>query len=103
MVPGRRAPRSLFAFLLLGLCLTDLGCGGGSGGATAASTAAATPTTPPVATPTSSGPAAMVSYVNSLRALGGLPSVTDNTTLSQGLALHAHFMVRNDQVGHFEE
>jgi len=44
-----------------------------------------------------------LNYVNSMRALAALPPLKLNTEWSEGAALHARYMVKNDYVGHDED
>jgi uncharacterized protein YkwD len=68
-----------------------------------------TPTTRPTATSTPTPqeptppPSDWLGYVNWLRSLGGLPTVTENTDWSTGCQHHARYMVKNDYIGHEEE
>lgn len=101
----RRAIELRLAFIALAVVL--VGCGGGGFGTTAtsssSSSASPSPSSSSSASPTaSSSPGAAVAYVNSLRALAGLPAVTENTALGQGLAAHALYMVKNNVIGHSE-
>jgi uncharacterized protein YkwD len=58
-----------------------------------------TPTTTPSPTPDEPD---WLRYVNYHRALANLPPVTENPTWSHGDALHAKYMVKNDEIGHSE-
>ncbi len=44
-------------------------------------------------------PSDWLGYFNALRAIGGLPSVAENASWSNGCALHARYMVKNDVFG----
>jgi len=61
-----------------------------------------TPTPTPRATETPS-PENWLDYINWLRALGGLPAVTENTSWSLGCTHHAKYMVKNNYIGHSED
>ncbi len=65
-----------------------------------------TPTNPPVPTntpvPTPDPGDGWLGYINFLRGLSGLPSVTENGTWSNGAWWHSCYMVQNDYVGHDE-
>lgn len=94
--------------LLESLFLTSIllaGCGGGGGSFSGSTPTSSTSSASPSPSPSSSAPApsSAVAYVNTLRAVGGLPPVTENTALAQGLAAHALYMVKNDFIGHSED
>jgi len=42
-------------------------------------------------------------YLNGLRAIGGLPAVSENATWSNGCVLHSRYMVKTDTIGHQED
>ncbi len=48
-------------------------------------------------------PAGWLGYVNSLRSLGGLPALTQNTAWNDGCLLHARYMVKTDTIAHSED
>jgi uncharacterized protein YkwD len=63
-----------------------------------------TETTQPTITPTTEpAPDTWLGYVNWLRGLSGLPSVTENTIWSDGCWKHSRYMVKNDVIGHSED
>jgi len=51
-------------------------------------------------TPATTAP--WLARLNSWRATSGVPSLTENTTWSQGDVAHSQYMVRNDLVTHYE-
>ena len=65
-------------------------------------TATATPTSEHTPSPTPNPAQDWLTYLNWLRSLGGLPSVTENANWSDGDWLHARYMVKNDIIGHSE-
>ncbi len=42
-------------------------------------------------------------YLNGLRAIGGLPAVSENVTWSNGCTLHSLYMVKTDTIAHAED
>lgn len=58
----------------------------------------ASATTPPAVTQP-----AWLRYVNQIRKLAGLPGVTANAAWSEGDRLHSRYMVKNDEITHFED
>ncbi|RMF41613.1 MAG: CAP domain-containing protein, partial [Anaerolineae bacterium] len=44
-------------------------------------------------------PSDWLGYFNALRTMGGLPTVTENASWSNGCTLHARYMVKNDTFG----
>lgn len=46
---------------------------------------------------------AWLTYLNQVRALAGLPTVSDNATYSDGAYKHARYMVKNDVIDHDED
>jgi uncharacterized protein YkwD len=63
------------------------------------------PTVTPTATPTATTqpPSGWLDYVNWLRSIGGLPTLTENPSWSTGGWNHARYMVKNDYIGHDED
>ncbi len=48
-------------------------------------------------------PSDWLGYLNGLRAIGGIPSVSETASWSSGCTLHARYMVKNDVIGHSED
>lgn len=67
---------------------------------TATPTPTPIPTHPPAPTPNPGD--GWLGYINYLRSLSGLRSVTENSTWSNGAWWHSCYMVQNDYVGHDE-
>jgi uncharacterized protein YkwD len=67
-------------------------------------TATPTPTSTPTPTPTPTGQpvSGWLSYVNQFRALANLPAVSENTDWSDGGVLHSRYMVKEDEITHYE-
>ncbi len=47
--------------------------------------------------------AGWLAYVNMYRSRAGLPAVTENATWSNGCWLHSRYMVKNDEITHYED
>ncbi len=71
--------------------------------ATVTLTPAPTATVTPTPTPTTPPAAGWLGYINSLRALGDLPALTENTSWGNGCWLHSRYMVKNDVIQHSED
>lgn len=83
--------RSLFVATLLALLVSTLpGLAEERGPADGASS-------PAVARP------AWLRYVNQLRKLAGLPGVTQSLAWNEGGRLHSRYMVKNDEITHYED
>lgn len=103
MKKKRIAP--VLAIILTAFMITVFvyGCsGGGGGGSTGtAPVPSATPSASP--SPSPSPTAGWLSYLNNIRAVGGLPAVTENSSWTDGIYKHAIYMVKNDVIGHSED
>jgi hypothetical protein len=103
MIP-RTTTRVLTFFLL---CLVLLvGAPRNDAGARTRAAAGITIFLPHIARPTiiANPPATnWLAYLNQLRALGGLPAVSENATYSDGAFKHAKYMVKNDVIAHSED
>jgi len=64
-----------------------------------------TPTPVPTLTPTPTPPPAgdWLSRVNALRAMADLPPVVENPAWTQGCIYHARYVVKNDELTHYED
>lgn len=93
--------RSLLIALLLAGTLALAGfAGSGIAADTSATTTAHLPLVhAPPPPPTVSG---WLSYVNLLRALGNLPTISENAVYSDGAYKHARYMVKNNVIAHDE-
>lgn len=61
------------------------------------------PTPTPTPTPTPPPTNDWLTRVNQLRAMANLPPVTENATWSQGCVLHSRYVVKNDELTHYED
>ncbi len=67
---------------------------------------AASPTPAPTATPTATPtpqPVTWLTRVNELRSWANLPPVTENSDWSNGCVLHSRYVVKNDELTHYED
>jgi uncharacterized protein YkwD len=60
------------------------------------------PTPTPTATPTASPSPGWLGYVNQFRDAAGLPDLTENSSWSNGGVLHSQYMVKEDDITHYE-
>lgn len=94
------------AFVALAVALVGCSGGGGSGSSTSAPTTSGSSSQSPSASPSpgrSADPGSAIAYANGLRALSGLPALGEDTSLAQGEAAHALYMVKNNVIGHAED
>jgi uncharacterized protein YkwD len=61
-----------------------------------------TPTPSPTATPTPQADPEWLLYVNQFRTLADLPHLTENPAWSYGGVLHSRYMVKEDDITHYE-
>lgn len=54
-------------------------------------------------TPTQNPGEDWLSYINYLRSMGGLHSLSSDAIWSEGCRLHSRYMVKNDEIGHSED